>query len=384
MERVNPQTFARETLFQVTREYELGLGEQAFMALRGTATPMQDASIENYIQQIVARLTKATPGPDFPYSVSLFSSSDANAVTTPGHVAVYSGLLQVVDSEAELAAVLAHELAHTYGHHAARRLIKGAQAQQVAGALMAAINPQGTVAQTIANLATSTGIALFQNAYSRFEESEADRYAAHILYNAGYNPTALAAVFLNTYRRQPNQPIKFFSTHPPAPDRADAITDYLEAFALDQELTLDSETFRLTVGKRFARSAPARFASAPSVPAPSTRAFSQSPAVRGVTSGLVPAGSTPLASSRAAAPTSVAASRPAAPAPIAASRAAAPAPAPAPAASGCTMAGTWTQLAQSLGSSTWRIEADGRAKELGLLNTSGQAALTDRTLRIHW
>ena len=48
------------------------------------------------------------------------------------------------------------------------------------------------------------------------------------------------------------------------------------------------------------------------------------------------------------------------------------------------MAGTWTQLAQSLGSSTWRIEADGRAKELGLLNTSGQAALTDRTLRIHW
>jgi len=86
MERVNTQTFAKETLFQVTKEYELGLGEQAFMALRGTATPMQDALIENYLQQIVTRLTTATPGPDFPYHVSLFSSLDANTVTTPGHV----------------------------------------------------------------------------------------------------------------------------------------------------------------------------------------------------------------------------------------------------------------------------------------------------------
>ena len=366
MERVNTQTFAKETLFQVTKEYELGLGEQAFMALRGTATPMQDALIENYLQQIVTRLTTATPGPDFPYHVSLFSSLDANAVTTPGHVVVYSGLLQLVDSEAELAAVLAHELAHSYGHHAARRLIKGAQAQQLAGAVAAAINPQGPLAQIITSLAAAAGVALFQSAYSRFEESEADRYAAHILYNAGYNPTALAATFLNSYRRQPNQPIKFFSTHPPAPDRADAITDYLEAFALDQELALDSETFRTTVGKRFPRPVPASLASAPSVPrGPATRVASSaqpSAAARGVTNGLMPSGST----------------RPAFP------QATVLAPAPIQAASVCTIGGAWTQQAQSLGSSTWRIEADGRAKESGLLNTSGQATLTGRTLRIHW
>jgi Zn-dependent protease with chaperone function len=69
------------------------------------------------------------------------------------------------------------------------------------------------------------GIGLFLNAYSRHEEKEADLYAAHIMFNAGWNPTAMSLTFLKMYKLHPKQPVKFLSTHPPIQDRADYLTE---------------------------------------------------------------------------------------------------------------------------------------------------------------
>ena len=161
IERVNLQTFKAETLFQITSDYELSLGQQAFTALAGTAPAFTDAQVEGYLQQLVNRMTHQTPGPAFRYRVSILSSPEVNAVTPPGHIIVNTGLLGFVENESELAAVLAHELAHNYGHHSARRLIKGYHAQNVARALTSAVNPQSATAQLLTQLATGLGVGLF-------------------------------------------------------------------------------------------------------------------------------------------------------------------------------------------------------------------------------
>jgi Zn-dependent protease with chaperone function len=251
IEVLNPQTARNEVVLQITPEYELSLGQQAFTQISGTAPAVQDPELIAYLQQLVKRLTDQTPGPRFSYSVSVINSPEVNAVTPPGHIIVYTGLLSFVETESELAGVLAHELAHNYGHHVARRLIKAYHAQNLANAITRAVNPQGTVAQAVTQIASNLGLGLFLNAYSRFEESEADRYGAHILYNAGYNPTAMSGFFVKMYGRHPKQPIKFLSTHPPMPDRADTMTDYLESFPLETELALDSETFKRIVKQRY-------------------------------------------------------------------------------------------------------------------------------------
>lgn len=251
--RFNPQTKKNDVLLQITPQYELSLGANAFNEITQKTKPVNDAETQSYLQQLVNRMVEKTPGPGFAYKVTVVDSPEINAVTPPGHIIVNTGLLAFAENEAELAGVLAHELAHNYGHHSGRTMIKSYQAQMVAAALAEAIKPKGQVAQLLTKLGTGLGVNLFLRAYSRGEEKQADLYGSHILFNAGYSPTAMSSFFLRLYKLNPKNPIKFLSTHPPLADRADYLTDYIEAFPLDRESKADTEEFR----KIRARLAPA-------------------------------------------------------------------------------------------------------------------------------
>lgn len=242
--RTNPQTFASELVFQVTPEWEVASANQVVPTLAQQAPVVQDPEVQTYLEQLVGKLIGRTPGPAYSYRLAVQNSPAINAVTVPGQIFIDTGLLQFVETEAELAGVLSHELAHNYGHHTARALIKQYYMANLANVVASAVNPQSQGAQAVTALVANLGVGLFVRAYSRFEEKEADLYGTHILYNAGYNPTAMSAFNLKMYQRNPNQPVKFLSTHPPAPDRAEYLTDYLEAFDLSQPLAVDSEAFK--------------------------------------------------------------------------------------------------------------------------------------------
>lgn len=234
-----------ETVFQVTPEWELGLGAQAATQLTKAGPKLPDAETQAYLEGLLARLTAPTKGPTWSYQVTVLNSPAVNAVTVPGHVFVHTGLLRFVETESELAGVLSHELAHNYGHHAARRFIKNNQAQMLAALVTGAVSPQSQLTQLATQIVAQAGIGLFMLAYSRSEEREADLYGTHLMFNAGYNPTALSNFFLKLYKSREKQQIKFLSTHPPDPDRATYLTDYLESFPLDRELQVDSKAFQL-------------------------------------------------------------------------------------------------------------------------------------------
>ena len=247
----NAQANRTDVTFQVTPEYELQLGQMGFTQLSQSARAVSDPETTAFLQQLVNRIAERTPGSAFRYDVTLIDSPDVNAVTPPGHIIVYTGLLRFVDTEAQLVGVLSHELAHNYGHHSARRVIKAYYAQSVAAAVTRAINPQSTTAQIVTQLSTSLGVGLFLNAYSRYEEKEADLFGSHLMFNAGYNPTGLPSAFLKLYEANPKQPIKFLNTHPPLPDRVNYLSDYLEAFPLDQPLVVDNSDAFASIKRRY-------------------------------------------------------------------------------------------------------------------------------------
>ncbi len=245
IEQYNPQTYRNEIAFQVTPQFEMQLGAQGFAALSSTAPAIADPEIQTYLESLVTRLLSKSPGSPFQYRVTVLNSSDVNAVTPPGHIIVYTGLLAFADNEAQLAGVLAHELAHNYGHHQARAVIKNYLAQSIANAALRAINPQNQTAQLLGYLGANIGLSLFSRAYSRFEEKEADQYGAHLMFNAGYSPLDASSFFLKMSKASGKQPPKFLSTHPPLLDRADYLMDYLESFPADgREFRVDSEEFK--------------------------------------------------------------------------------------------------------------------------------------------
>ncbi len=240
----NQQTGRPEPVFAVTKEWEMNLGSMGFNALAAQAPKVEDPEVKEYVQKLVDRLVNKSPGSPFEYRLTIVNSPQVNAVTPPGHVVVYTGLLSFAESESELAGVLSHELAHNYAHHQARAVLSKYKNQSIANAIVAAVAPQGGWAQLAAGLGSNFVVDLLARAYSRSEEKEADLYGSHILFNAGYNPTAMSSFFVKLYKANPKQPIKLLSTHPPVPDRAIYLTDYLDSFPLDREMQLDSKDFQ--------------------------------------------------------------------------------------------------------------------------------------------
>jgi Zn-dependent protease with chaperone function len=280
--------------FRVTPEYEMGLGRSVSI----TNTVSSDAAAQQHLQQLLARLIQGTPQAGLECAVQLIESENATAVTVPGRMMITTGLLPFLETEGDLAGVMAHELAHLYGHHAARRLLKRARGRLLLNVIGDAVTRAGggRTAQGVTALAGTLGLELFTRAYERFEESEADRYAAHLMFNAGYNPTALSSVFLRLYRENARQPVRLLSTHPPLPNRIEDLTTYLEAFPLERELAVDSAGFQKAVKHRTPPVQPAPATSAPPAAAPDAPAPRSLPPVTPPSAAALPAVAPPPAS----------------------------------------------------------------------------------------
>ena len=240
----NQQSYTFQTVFQVTPQWEMNAGNEAYNQLTAQAQIYYDPEVQNYLEDLVYKLTAKTPGPYSNYKVTVVNSPAINAVTPPGHIIIYTGLLGFAETEAQLVGVLAHELAHNHGHHAGKRFISALRTQSYIDIINNALVNEKKWIKDVASVTTLLGKDLFLKAYGRGKEKEADLYGAHIMFNAGYSPTALSEFFLKLYKHNPKQPAKFLSTHPPSSDRAIYLTDYIESFPLDREMKMDSEAFQ--------------------------------------------------------------------------------------------------------------------------------------------
>ncbi len=154
--------------------------------------------VSMYVAQLGGRLTAQAPGLKWPYSFHVVASSDVNAFALPGGaIFVNLGTIQAVETEAQLAGVLAHEISHVVLRHATCNMKKQqttnilAGLGQLATGILLGDGAGGQVAQAI----IGGGAGLYGLRMSRDDEKQADLLGTDILYHAGYDPRGLPQFF---------------------------------------------------------------------------------------------------------------------------------------------------------------------------------------------
>ncbi len=222
----NPVT-GKTQLKLVSSAQERAIGEQQYSPSR----QMQggDYTIEPeltaYVQEVGSRVARAS-NVNLPYEFTILNNSVPNAWAMPGgKIAINRGLLTEMNSEAELAAVLGHEVTHSAASHGASAMTRGMLLQ--AGMLALQISQRDNdYAQYVVG-AASLGAQLISNKYGRDKELESDLYGMRFMSKAGYDPAA-AVDLQNTFvkiskgaGRRTDFISGLFASHPPSQQRVD-------------------------------------------------------------------------------------------------------------------------------------------------------------------
>ncbi|MBX5463058.1 MAG: M48 family metalloprotease [Steroidobacteraceae bacterium] len=185
----------------------------------------EDQAVQDYVNRVGQKVAKNSHLPDWEYKFTVLDDESVNAFTTGGgYVYVHRGLLAYMNSEAELAAVLGHEIGHITARHPARRQTRGVLASVLATG--AAIMTGSSAVAQLANV----GATAWLQGYGRENEMEADRLGLEYATKTGYRPEAMGEVFrvfkqqesfeLQRAKDEGREPMIYhgvFSSHP-APD----------------------------------------------------------------------------------------------------------------------------------------------------------------------
>ncbi|RJF87352.1 M48 family peptidase [Oleomonas cavernae] len=201
------------------------LGQQTWTDLRQKEKLSTDTAGTQQVDRVARKVVDASGlGSAYNWEFALFDSPEVNAFALPGgRIGVYRGLLQIAQDDAQLAAVLGHEVTHVANHHAAQRIgaeragSLGAQIAQVGlGASGVTVTPE---VAGILGAGVSYGIVL---PFSRDQEYEADSGGLVTMAKAGYDPNAAVTLWQRMAvenAKQPGQPLEFMSTHPSEANR---------------------------------------------------------------------------------------------------------------------------------------------------------------------
>ena len=224
----NPVT-GRTELHMVSEGQEIQLGQQYYGPSRQSqgGDYVTDPRVTEYVRQVGNRLASVADRP-LPYEFVVLNSGELNAWALPGgKIAVNRGLLVELQNEAELAAVLSHEIVHAAARHSAQQMEKG-QLLQI-GAAIASIGAAaygGSELGQVVGQGAAVGAQLLQAKYGRDDELESDRYGMQYMKRVGYDlqaAVALQELFVRKFKAGTEQDwmTGLFASHPPSQERVD-------------------------------------------------------------------------------------------------------------------------------------------------------------------
>ncbi len=226
----------RNQLIILPESQEIQMGLQAYDEILKKEKISTDPQANALVQRVGKRIAAAT-GEDLPWEFKVIENDKvANAFALPGgKVAVYTGLLPITQTEAGLAAVIGHEIAHATARHGGERLSQNLIAQLGLAATAAAMsNRDPATVQSVIGLlgaGATVGVSL---PFGRSQESEADRIGMIYMAKAGYDPRAAKDLWLRMAAASEGKqrPPEFLSTHPAEATRIERIEKWLpEALA---------------------------------------------------------------------------------------------------------------------------------------------------------
>lgn len=223
-----PET-GRRQLLTVSAAEENKMGLTAYQQVLKEEPVTQNLAAAELVRKVGQRIAAVANRPDFDWEFNVIESDTQNAFCLPGgKVAVYTGILPVCQSEAGLAVVMAHEVAHAIARHGGERMSHQMVQNGVKAGLAKLTSTQDEKTQEI--LLTAYGVGSQYGAilpYSRKHELEADQIGIKLMSKAGYDPTEAPKFWERFSQTAGDKPMEFLSTHPSDARRSAALRDML-------------------------------------------------------------------------------------------------------------------------------------------------------------
>ena len=234
---LNPWPPTREgVVFALTNEEERKLGEEAVGEVRGRYPLIRDPLILGYLNKLGQDILRQAGSQPYPFRFYLLRDPQLNAFSIPGgHIFLTTGIIEIMDSEGELAGLLGHEIAHVTRHHISKQI---EQQKKISIATMAAAllgvlagDPQIAGAAIAGSMATAQTLFL---KYSREHEDDADNYGFKYMSKAGFHPKTMIDLLekLRRWGSFGSEGIPaYMQTHPLTGDRMSHVEDLLHVYA---------------------------------------------------------------------------------------------------------------------------------------------------------
>ncbi len=186
------------------------MGLQTFDQMKKDKPINHDGKYNQTAQCIVQAITQ---GMGVNWEVVVFEDKTLNAFALPGNkIGVHTGMMQLVDNQDQLAAVLGHEVGHVLARHSNERASQETLVQQGMGLIQQTSYGQNALTMGLLGLGSQYGVLM---PYSRTHESEADEIGVDLMAKAGFDPQQSVQLWKKMEQAsQGNQPIEFMSTHP--------------------------------------------------------------------------------------------------------------------------------------------------------------------------
>jgi predicted Zn-dependent protease len=226
----------------ISVEDEISMGREMSAEVEKEHPLYSDGQVQRYVRDIGGRIARYVPNnAGIPLTVKVVKDDEVNAFTIPGgYVYVNSGLIKRLDTEAELAGVIAHEMAHAVNRDGTKQLTRMYGISFLLNLVLGSDAPQWQ--QIAGDLFSTFGLL----SYGRTAESEADRGAVHISRAAGYNPVGYLE-FLKKLQEmeesQPNLLTELFSTHPETSGRIATVEREIAALPPTKRLINNTARF---------------------------------------------------------------------------------------------------------------------------------------------
>lgn len=230
-------------------EKEVRQGREAAAEVDRQAKFIEDPVITEYVNRVGQNIVLHSDA-KVPFTIKVIDSDEVNAFALPGgFFYVNKGLLLAADNEAELAGVMAHEIAHVAARHAVENQAKASLLEYAA--LGASIFLGGIPGMIYQNTAGIGLLGIFMK-FSRGAEEEADKLGIQYMYAAGYDPGAMATMFEKLEAKNKKKPgfiSRAFATHPAPPDRRQSAINLAARFPEREEYVISSSEFQRVKGR---------------------------------------------------------------------------------------------------------------------------------------